>query len=197
MFGNYSNMNRLLIRFSLLVAVAACFSCGPSARYQPEASLSPARQEQFLYAISRYAAKLPKRATHQDKFDGRHDAYFGEEMKKYKVEAYHVGPDSTHFFLISRPAPSLREKRVAIGGRMRYDAKGNITRYEEVFRTWKMEKEELARKSSILFDTLVKTGNVNAYLPQQTAEDWVEFPDERNYFDVAARRWKIKGQPES
>jgi len=190
-------MNKLVFRFLLLAAMAACFACGQSARYEPESSLSPARQKQFLYAIARYTAKLPKRVTHQDKFDARHDGYYREEMKKYTVEAYHVGPDSTHFFLISRPAPSLREKRVAIGGRLRYDGKGNIARYEEVFRTWKMEKEELARKSGVLFQTLVQTGNVDAYLPHKTEEDWVEFPDQRNYFDVADRRWKIKGQPES
>ncbi len=188
-------MNRLTFRFLLLVAMAACFACGRSARYEPELSLSPARQEPFLYSISRYTAKLPKRITHQDKFDARYDGYYREEMRKYKVEAYYVGPDSTHFFLISRPAPSLREKRVAIGGRMRYDGKGNIARYQEVFRTWKMEAQELTRKSGILFEAMVKTGNVDAYLPHKTEEDWVEFPDERNYFDVAARQWKTKGQP--
>jgi hypothetical protein len=189
-------MNRVFLRFLLLTAVASCVACGPADRYKPESSLSPARQEQFLYSIARYTAKLPKRVTHQDKFDARYDGYFRQEMKSYKVEGYYAGPDSTHFFLISRPAPSLREKRVAIGGRLRYDAKGNLVRYEEVFRTWKMEKEELTRKSSILFDTMIKTGNVNSYLPHKTEEDWVEFPDERNYFDLADRRWKIKGQPE-
>ncbi len=189
-------MNKPFLRFLLLVAAAACVACGPADRYKPEASLSLTEQEQFLYSISRYTAKLPKRVTHQDKFDARYDGYFRQEMKSYKVEGYYVGPDSTHFFLISRPAPSLREKRVAIGGRLRYDAKGNLARYEEVFRTWKMEKEALARKSRILFDTMIKTGNVDDYLPHKTEEDWVEFPDERNYFDVADRRWKIKGQPE-
>jgi len=177
--------------------LASLTACQSSDAYKPQNYLSPAAQEAFLYRISRYTAKLPKRVYHDAKFDSRYNAYYSEEMKKYRIEKYFIDADSTHFFLISRPAPSLHEKRVAIGGRLRYNTEGEFTTYEEVFRTWKMKKDELEQKSTILFESMVKEGNVNDYLPHKTEEEWVEFPDQRVYFDLRARRWKVVGQNDS
>jgi hypothetical protein len=185
------------IKASLIILTISVFACRPSVTYDPQAHVPAAQQEQFLYSIGRYAAKLPKRANHEVKFDAKYDAYYREEMKKYRLEKYHVLPDGTHYFMISRPAPSLYEKRVAIGGRLRYDEAGDIAEYEEVFRTWRLKTDELNRKSEVLFATLVETGNVNAYLPDQTEDEWVEFPDGKSYFDVASRRWKFQGQNDS
>jgi hypothetical protein len=189
-------MNNSIIRISFFILIA-CAACRQSAQYQPETYLSTAEQEQFLKKIARYTAKVPRRVTHEDKYNARYDAYYSEEMKKYDVRRYYISPDSTHYFLITRPAPSLREKRVAIGGRLKYGHQGSITFYEEVFRTWKMEQEELTRKGETLFSTMVETGNVNAYLPGKREDDWVEFPDGKSYFDVGTRRWKVAGQSDS
>ncbi len=190
-------MKNLIFRISFFIIILAGTACRQAAQYQPETYLSRAEQEQFLQKIARYTARLPKRVTHKDKFNARFDAYYDEEMKKYDVQQYHIGPDSTHYFMITRPAPSLREKRVAIGGRLKYDHRGNIASYEEVFRTWKMEQEKLTRKGKTLFSTMVETGNVDAYLPDKREDDWVEFPDGKSYFDVGARRWKVTGQSDS
>ena len=181
-----------------LVLVWLLVACGNRTnQYKPEQHLKPEAQQAFLYQISRYVAKLPKGVYHDGKFDARFDPYYREEMKKYRLESYFVGSDGTSYFMVSRPAPSLYEKRVAIGGKVKYDAKGELVSYEEVFRTWKMKPDDLARKSGILFGTMVEGGNLEKYSPQNTQEEWVEFPDNRTYFDVAARRWKVKGQSDS
>jgi len=183
-----------IVFISILVCLEACQS---SDQYKPQQYLTPAEQEVFLNRIGRYMAKLPKRVYHDAKFDSRYDSYYQDEMKKYEVEKYFITPDSTHYFMVSRPAPSLHEKRIAIGGRLRYAANGDLVAYEEVFRTWKMQKDELERKSSILFKTMLEKGHVDDYLPHKTEDEWVEFPDQRVYFDTTARRWKVVGQNDS
>jgi hypothetical protein len=181
----------------LLFIIIIFSACQDKVQYNPEKYLSPEAQQQFLYKISRYTAKLPKRVSHQEKFNAKYDHYFREEIKKYRVQQYYIAADSTHYFLINRPAPSLYQKWVAIGGRLRYDQSGNIAAYEEVFRTWKMKEDDLNKKGYTLFETLIETGNVTAYLPDKTEDEWVEFPDARNYFDTASRRWKMYGQEDS
>ncbi|MCU0353125.1 MAG: hypothetical protein MUD08_05210 [Cytophagales bacterium] len=186
----------MILKCAVLVLLLA--ACGSRTnQYKPEQHLKPEAQQAFLYQISRYVAKLPKGVYHEGKFDARFDRYYREEMKKYRLESYFKSPDGTVHFMVSRPAPSLYEKRIAIGGSVKYDTNGGLTAYEEVFRTWKMKPDVLAQKGGVLFETMVETGNVEAYLPQNTQEEWVEFPDSRTYFDVAARRWKVKGQNDS
>jgi hypothetical protein len=178
-----------------LLSLSVC-SCVQEEKYNPATYLPEDEYHQFLMKISRYVAKLPKRVTHEQKFDPKYDLYYQQEMQQYKLQHYYISADSTHYFLVNRPAPSLYDKRVAIGGKLKYN-KGEITEYEEVFRTWKLKEEELNRKGEVLFAAMVEKGTVDEYLPDNTQEDWVEFPDSRNYFDKDSRRWKIKGQNDS
>ena len=189
----------MVYRFAslLILLFMSLWACEQKEKYDPVAYLPPSDQKQFLARISRYIAKLPKRVTHEQKFDSKYDQYYREEMQKYRVQQYYISPDSMHFFLVNRPAPSLYEKKVAIGGRLKYSPGGEITEYEEVFRTWKLKDEELAQKGRVLFAAMVEKGNVEEFLPQNTQEDWVEFPDGRNYFDKASRQWRIKGQSDT
>ena len=172
------------------------WSCAKKETYSPETYFSSEKQHQFLMNISRYVAKLPKHTSHEQKFDSKHDLYYQEEMQKYEIQHYYISSDSVHYFLINRPAPSLYAKKVAIGGRLKYD-KGMLIEYEEVFRTWKLKEDELEKKGEMLFAAMVEKGNVDQYLPNKTQDDWVEFPDSKNYFDKASRRWRVKGQNDS
>lgn len=191
----YDMLTRFFIIALPLMAILIS-GCQQKTSYTPDKYLLPDEQKHFLTRIARYVARLPKRATHEQKFDKKYDTYYQEEMQKYQVKNYYIAPDSTHYFLVTRPAPSLYEKKVAIGGRIRYE-NGELSEYEELFRTWKMKEEELQRKSEILFAAMVEKGNVDEYLPHHTQEDWVEFPDNKNYFDVASRRWRMEGQSDT
>jgi hypothetical protein len=189
----------MLTRFFIIALTftgSLIYGCQQNTSYTPDKYLLPDEQRQFLDSIARYVAKLPKRATHEQKFDKKYDAYYQAELQKYQVKYYYISPDSTHFFLVTRPAPSLYDKKVAVGGRVKYKS-GKLSEYEEVFRTWKMKDKELQRKGEILFAAMVEKGNVDEYLPHRTQEDWVEFPDSKNYFDVASRRWRMEGQSDT
>jgi hypothetical protein len=100
---------------------------------------------------------------------------------------------ATHYFLVSRRAPSLVDKRVAIGGKFLLGADNTISGYEEIFRTWKMIPDTLAKREMILFDKLVQGEALDSYLTKNSGGvEYIEFPDERTYFDKDARQWKTK-----
>jgi hypothetical protein len=161
--------------------------------YSPGEHLSAEDQYNQVYKIIRYLARPPENLTFEERFYKAYDKYYEEQASLHRLDAYFVDKKGTHYFLISRRAPSLVDKRVATGGRMRFDDEGNLVEYEEVFRTWKMTDVELAKKSVTLFDLMVKGQSLEPYLTKNSwPEEYIEFPDDVTYFDVQARMWKGK-----
>jgi hypothetical protein len=98
-------------------------------------------------------------------------------------------------FLVSRPAPSLVNKRVATGGKLVLES-DKIAEYEEVFRTWKMVPDTLAKREMFLFDKFVKGESLTPYETRNSnGVEYIEFPDDLNYYDKATRQWKLKPLP--
>lgn len=179
----------------LLFLIFLLSSCDSGNKYAAQKTLSKAEQDTLLWKVIRYVGHLPKAATHEEKWDDRFDAHYRKEItaKEYSVPFYYIDKvTGKHYFAIQRKAPSKKRKFVITAGVLEYDKNGNIREYEEVFRTWKMEEEELHRKTLILFEKMIKDEDLSTYYPQNSEEEWIEFPDERNYYDKASRRWRMK-----
>lgn len=146
----------------------------------------------FLYTISRYVCPMPAKATESTKFDARFDTAYRTRAENARLDAYYESPDGYVYFLVSRVAPSLAQKRVATGGRLKYGPdNASLSAYEEVFRTWRMEEEELGRKGKMLFQAMLEGKSLEPYYTKKgQSEDWyIEFPDSRTYYDTSARQW--------
>jgi hypothetical protein len=166
-------------------------SCEGGSKYDPGKYLNEKEQKQILLTSIRYMGHLPKKATHQTKFDPVYDEYYSKLALDYTLEAYYK-KDGYEYFLASRIAPSLKVKKVAIGVKMKRTSDGQLEFYEEVFRTWKFEIPEMLEKGLMLFDKMVKGEDLSPYYPQNSGEEeYIEFPDAKVYFDVEERRWKI------
>ncbi|WP_154658353.1 hypothetical protein [Eisenibacter elegans] len=174
--------------FVLLLGWLTACTNNPSTK--PEKYLNKEQQTELLTQIVRYNAKPPKRVTHEQKFDSRYDEYYAEQLTRFKLEHLYIDPKTKqYYFVVSRPAPSFKVKRVATGGILSLDTNGKIMAYEEVFRTFKMEEPELAKKAKTLFLELLNTGNVDKYMPENTTEEFIEFPDRNNVFDKEKKHW--------
>ncbi|MCS7004279.1 MAG: hypothetical protein NZM38_03015 [Cytophagales bacterium] len=155
--------------------------------------LDSVAQKKLLAKICRYAAKRPKNVSCGKQFDSQFDAYYQEELKKYRWEGiYPASNKKEYFFLVSRSAPSLYEKRVAIGGKIALDEKDSIIYYEEAFRLYKMKIEEMKRKSQMVFQEYIEGKDLTRYYPQNSSEEIIEFPDQTNYFNVSTGCWEQK-----
>lgn len=176
-----------------LILLLILSSCGNSQeKYDPNKKLNDREQRQLLLTSIRYMGHLPKKGTHENKFDAVYDEYYSKLALDYTVEAYHQ-KDGYEYFLASRIAPSLKVKKVAVGVKMKRNEDGQLEHYEEVFRTWRFEVPEMLEKGLMLFDKMVRGEDLSPYYPQNSGkEEYIEFPDEKVFFDTVDRRWKVK-----
>lgn len=182
---------RLIGLLGLLLMAA----CTPKSKYDPDKYLSTSKKQQVLLTTVRYLGHLPKKGTHENKFDAVFDEYYSKLALDFTLEAY-FEKDGYEYFLASRIAPSLKVKKVATGVKMQRDSDGNLTYYEEVFRTWKFEIPEMQEKGLMLFDRMVNGGDLSPYYPQNSgAEEYIEFPDGKVYYDPSSRRWLVGTNP--
>ena len=157
----------------------------------PNQYLSKEQQMDFKLSIVRYYEKLPtEKDNHLTKFDTTHDKYYLKKAQNSDLLYLYIDDDSTYHFAITKVAPSLKIKKVATIGKLKKDKSGKIVYYEEAIRTWKMEKNELEKKTRILFEKYINNEDLEPYYTKNSGNDfYIEFPDDNNKYDVEKRQW--------
>jgi hypothetical protein len=169
------------------------FSCDPVAKYNASLTLDADTMDQALEIIIKYAAPLPKKATYETRFKEDFNEYYQDQKSKHSFDYYYFDQNTKrYYFSISRVAPSLYEKKVAVSGYYILSDSGELSDYEEVYRTWKMSPDELLKKNSKLFLTLVKGGDLSPYYIENNDEEWIEFPDAKVAYDKVNRKWELR-----
>ncbi|MFM7859489.1 MAG: hypothetical protein ACKO96_48085, partial [Flammeovirgaceae bacterium] len=138
----------------VLILVVFTISCKQKG-YQPSEYLTLKQQDAIMWTLMRYVARPPEGLTFPERFYKGYDKHYQEQQALHKLDAFYIKGD-TCFFMVSRRAPSLVEKRVANAGKFVLTEKGELMYYKEVFRTFKMKSDELHKKSFFLFDRMVK-----------------------------------------
>lgn len=180
--------NLIIAGIFLAVVVSACQTKN---KYQVSEHLTPQQQDEMMWKIIRYVGRAPEGISFEERFYAPYDSAYQEQARLHKFDAYFI-KGNTHYFLVSRRAPSLVDKRVATGGKFEWNDE-KITEYEEVFRTWKMVPDTLAKREMILFDQFVRGESLVHYETRNSNDvEYIEFPDERTYFDKATKQWKVK-----
>lgn len=183
-------MKRFLVFLALTAWILS--SCSFQKDYNPDAHLTVEQQDSLMERIIRYVGRTPDGVSPGDRFSPTHDKHYADQRSIHRLDALYKD-DDTYYFLVSRIAPSLAEKRVAIGGKLNMDKDMRITYYEEIFRTWKMEPDSLVKRSIFLFDKMVNAENLEPYYSSRSGNtDYIEFPDDRTYFDTEQRIWRTK-----
>jgi len=181
--------------FFVIIVVSHLYGC-KEPDYAPSAHFKNNQEEvNFIRSTIQYYGKLPKGYTNDRRQDTVLNKHYDQIIQVYLLEAYHIDKKSEyHYFMVSRPAPSLYEKRICIAGKLKYAPDGSFSDYEEVFWTFKFKKEILKEKSMMLFRKMVQGESLEAYLPQNSTEEFIEFPDARNAFDKKSKTWKLRSQ---
>lgn len=184
------------ISFLSLVLILSVFVFGcktEKPEIDPTNYFDNAELSAFKYKIIRYAGELPGKGTHANKFDSSFNEHYKKLSAAHELRFYYEDTKTGyHYFLLTRIAPSLTEKLVAIGGKLIMTA-DSLTYYEEVFRTWKMPEEDQLKVSEMLFKKMLKGEDLSRYYPENSGEDYIiEFPSQRYYFDTSKRRWLLE-----
>jgi len=180
------------LRNILIITILLASACSTKNDYNPASSLSAREKDAVMTTIIRYFARRPEGATEADKFDPKYDKYYQEKAKETRFEMYHA-TDEYYYFLVTQVAPSFVEKRHATGGKFKLNDNGEITYYEEVFRTWKMVPDTLKTRSGFLFDKMVKGEPLERYQTKNSkGVEYIEFPDDKVYYSADQRTWLVK-----
>ena len=175
----------------LLIFLFSCAEPDLEKRYDPATQLNTQEQDSLTYSIIRYMGKLPAQATHLNKFDIKFDSAYQVLAGRHKLIGLSKDKGVLYFMYI-RHAPSIKEKFVAIGGKLKKE-NDSIVSYEEIFRTWKKEKEELKPLAYQLFHEMVKGKDLSRYYPENSGNEYIiEFPNADVHFDSEERVWKSK-----
>lgn len=182
--------------FVLFVVIISFFVFGCSTEkfvIDPIAYLDSAEQNSVKYKVIRYAGDLPGKGSHDNKFDSSFNDHYLKVSAAHQLRFYYEDAKTEYsFFLLTRIAPSLSEKYVAIGGKLKLSA-DSLVFYEEVFRTWKMPENDQLKTAEMLFRKMLKGEDLRQYYPENSGNDYIiEFPSSRVYFDTSKRRWLLE-----
>jgi hypothetical protein len=157
----------------------------------PSASLSIEEQNDFKYEIIRYTGKIAPKATENTKFNSEFDEYYKNLAQKHDLIAFYTDKINGYdYFMLTRIAPSIHLRKVAIGGKVSKDENGTIIYYEEAFRTYKMPENELREKAEMLFHRYISGQDLEKYHYKNTQPDeYIEFPNEETWYDAEKRQW--------
>ena len=178
----------------LFIFSISLLSCNKSFDIKPSGYLTSDQQEEFKYSIIRYIEGLPANTTNKNKFDTIFNKEYKIKAKKSDLLYYYKDePANTVYFAITKIAPSIKLKKNATVGKVKYNAKGEIVEYEEAFRTWKMEEKELVQKTNMLFNKYIRNEDLTPYYSKNSnPEFFIEFPDDNTYYDKKSRVWITK-----
>jgi hypothetical protein len=180
-----------------LLVVPFCFllvCCSQKDSFSPDEQLTLKEKEAFINSIIRYTTKPPRKIGDEERFNPAYDQYYSTQAQLAKLEFY-TTRNGYQYFVLSQPAPSITVKRHATGGRSKYGSDGKLEDYEEIFRTWKMTPDTLVKRSRILFEKMVNGEKLEPFYPQNSkGTEYIEFPDERTYYDKQKRKWAVRNE---
>lgn len=185
---NLNLFSRTIILIFLAVLIPVVNSCNERNNYEPFSCFNKDRETQLIDSVVRYMAKLPPNANQKSKFESTFDDYYSRAAKDYDLRLCYL-KDSVYYLLFSRAARSITPMREAIGCKIVLKG-GTFLDYEEVFRTWKMPDNILRERYPVLFENMVKGNSLEPYYAKNKGDQYIEFPDDRFYFDKKSRVWK-------
>ncbi len=178
----------VLIAVILLSCSAMLQGCKKDSN-SPALYFSPEQQALVIKQSIYYSVKLPPGATQETKFSREFDWYYDAALSEYDMRACFPEKDNHYYFLMTRKARSIWPAREAIGGKMEVDEKGKLLDYEEIYRTWKLTEDTLNERSFELFNLMKAGKDLTPYHAKFKGDRYIEFPDDRFYFDKLSRQW--------
>ena len=169
-----------LLSFIALIS----FSCTD---YSPEQYKTSTELYDLLTRISAYTEKKPRHISYADRFNTEHRAYYERVARNLnsRIEQLYVSDSLHYFLLIKNEAKSLYQEKRAIGGIFKLE-NDSITEMDIQFITPMLVEEELTKKASVLYKSMVKNKNMDTYFGNH---GYMEWPNPNVSYDKLTNRW--------
>lgn len=176
--------------FSVTLFFLSCESTQTNVSKNQVESLTANEIANFKHSIIRHVGRKPEDASLENKFHAYFDEHYDEQVKIHDLTHFYNSVNKT-YFVITRIAPSIALKRVAIGGYVVFDTDSNVVSIKEDFRTWKLEPDTLLKRSDLLFHKMIHGESLVPYYTENSGNtDYIEFPNNEVWYDTITFSWK-------
>ena len=170
-------------------------ACRSTDEFNVDHYYTGSERDTLLTGIVQYVDYVARGATIENRLEPRFRALYVTRLPKYTIDRYHVAADSTHYFFVIRPGGQNPLYKRGVGGKLRVDANGRITEFEELYNTPRLKDfDELRKRGRYIFGEMVKRGNVDDLVPMKM---YIEWPDSMLMYDKEQHWWvatpKAKG----
>jgi hypothetical protein len=185
-------MKYLLYLLLIGIGIQACRSTD---EFSVDHYYTNTERDTLLTGIVQYVDYVARGATIENRLEPRFRALYATRLPKYAIDRYFIAPDSTHYFFVTRPGGQNPLYKRGVGGKLRVDAKGRITEFEELYNTPRLKDfDELKKRGRYIFGEMVKRGNVDDLVQMKL---YIEWPDSMLVYDRKQHWWvatpKAKG----
>lgn len=158
------------------------------AEYSLNTYFSQPEQDTLMVNLVTLMGDKPKGTNWETRHEPQYRGHFELQAKKFQILHYHIAPDSTHYFLIQRPARSPKGISARVtGGYFKLHQELKPLGLVELFCTPILPEDELRSVGRKLFDEMLLTGNVDKYLGNT---QYVEWPNGRLRYDRVRNEWR-------
>lgn len=137
--------------------------------------------------IVTYIGRKPANATAQNRFDPVFRSHYLSLSEGFEWLMFYMDADSLCHYYFIRPARSTQGSLRAAAGSFSIK-KGKIHQFREWFNTPVYNRDELILIGSNVFPDMIASDL--PCIPEN--ESWVEWPDERLYYDTISFEWRYK-----
>lgn len=180
---------------TVLASLTCFFSCSENIQtkevnYNQLQELSEDEKFAFKTQIIRFVGRKPEDASHENKFHPYFDEHYQKQVQAHDLTHYYDSKNGKTYFVLTRIAPSIELKRVAIGGWVTWTEESEVKNVYQTFRTWKNKPDTLQKRSDVLFTLLVENKPLTDYLTESRGDtEYIEFPNSEVWFDSVQGDW--------
>lgn len=172
-----------ILYFLLLLTIFAC-----ETSHEAKKQLSKADYDQLLDNLSPYVIKKADAFSYEARFDAVNRPFYKNFIELTNAElSYHKRMDTANFFsFVYRDLTSLKEDYRVLGGYYRANSNDSIVFVNLLYHTPRFTAGELKGKDKMLFESMVKNGNVDRFIGKR---NFIETPNEDFYYNTKLNRW--------
>lgn len=141
-----------------------------------------------LNKIAPYVVKKPDEFGYEDRFKQENQAFYTKfvQLTNAKLTYYFMNDTATLFFFEHKDLTSLYEHYRGLGGYYKTNANGDILFLDLLYHTPRLTRSEMDERGKLLFEAMVKEGNVAKYLEDKK---YIDTPNGDFYYNTKTNRW--------
>src|SRR5689334_10756565 len=119
-------------------------ACQTKDRYDPSSFYDRIQQDRIITGIIAHIYTPPPYVLMSDRLKPEYRDYYLTQMFRFNLLKLYVTEDSTHYFLIERPAPGVNHR--VVGGQFKLSG-NELVNFKEIFVTPSLPSKDLIERS--------------------------------------------------